>query len=78
MVKQRHLDDAQYFKFLGSLVTNDTRFTSEIKSSIFMATTKFKIKKNIFTRKFNLIFWKNAVNIYTGGIGVNGAETLEH
>jgi hypothetical protein len=46
----------EYFKFLGSWVTNDTEFTSEIKSSISMAKTAFENKKILFTSKFDFKF----------------------
>jgi hypothetical protein len=37
MVDQRQLENVEYLNYLGSMITNDARSTSEIKSKIAMA-----------------------------------------
>ena len=37
MVDQKHLENVECFKYLGSMSTNDGRCTGEIKSKIAMA-----------------------------------------
>jgi hypothetical protein len=40
----------EYFKYLGSIITNEVKRTREIKSSIAMAKAAF----NLFTRKLDI------------------------
>jgi hypothetical protein len=44
----------EYFKYLGSVITNDARGTCEIKSRIAMAKAAFNNKKAVFTSKLGL------------------------
>ena len=37
MIDQKQLENVEYFKYLGSMITNDGRCTREIKSRIAMA-----------------------------------------
>jgi len=46
-------ENVGYFKYLGSIITNNARCTCEIKSRIVMAKTEFN-KKTLFTSKLNL------------------------
>jgi len=45
----------EYFKYLGSMLTDDGRCTCGIKSRIGMAEAAFNKKKNLFTNKLDLI-----------------------
>jgi hypothetical protein len=74
MVNQRHLDNVEYFKFLGSWVASDTGFTSEIKSSISMAKTAFKNKKILFSSKFGLKFGEEFSEFLHWRLCFNGAK----
>jgi len=47
MVDQKHLENAEYFKYWNSLITNDARYTREIKCRIAMG------KKHSTRRKKN-------------------------
>jgi hypothetical protein len=40
-------------KYLGSMIKNDVRCTSEIKSRIFMANTDFNKKNPLYTNKLD-------------------------
>jgi hypothetical protein len=65
----------EYFNYLGSIITNDARFTREIKSRIAMAKAAFNKKKNLFTSKLDLNVRKKVVKCYIWSIGLYGAET---
>jgi len=41
MIDQKQLENMEYFKYLGSMLTNDGRFISEIKSRISTAEAAF-------------------------------------
>jgi len=47
MIDQKQLENVEYFKYLGSIVTNDGRCTCEIKCRIAMAKAAFN-KKGLF------------------------------
>jgi hypothetical protein len=50
------LENVEYFKYLGSMITNETRCTREIKSRMSMAKAAFN-KKIIFNREVDLHLW---------------------
>ena len=47
MIDETQLENVEYFKYLGSVVTNDARCTREIKSRVAMAKAVFKRKKTL-------------------------------
>jgi len=47
MIDQKQLENVECFKYLGSILTNDGRCTSEIKSRIAMAKAAFSKKKTL-------------------------------
>jgi len=49
MIDQKQLEKLEFFKYLGSMLTNDGRCTCEIKFRIAMAKAAFNKKKNLFT-----------------------------
>jgi len=51
----------KFFKYLGSVLTNNGRYTYEIKSRIAMATAAFNKKKILFTSKLHLNLRKKLV-----------------
>jgi len=55
MVDQKQLENVQYFKHWGNLITNDSRCTREIKSTIAMAKATFN-KKVSFHQQIVLKF----------------------
>jgi hypothetical protein len=57
------------------MLTEDGRFTCEIKSRIVMAKVAFKKKKNLFTSKLDLNLRKRLVSCYVWSIALYGAET---
>jgi len=56
------MQNVEYFNYLGSTITNDTRcrLTLEIKSRIAMANSVCN-KKTLFTRKFDLNLRKKLI-----------------
>jgi hypothetical protein len=45
MIDQKQLENVKYFNYLGTIITNDTRCTHEIKSGIAVAKVAFNRKK---------------------------------
>ena len=67
MIDQK-LENAESFKYLGSMLTNDGRCTCEIKSSIGMAKAAFNKKMAIFTSKLDLKLRMKIVKCYIRSI----------
>jgi hypothetical protein len=57
------------------MITNDARCAREIESTISMAKTEFKRKKDVLTKKFNLNLRRKLVQCYIWSIPVLVAET---
>jgi hypothetical protein len=55
MIDQKHMENVEYFNYLGSLKTNDAKCTRGIKSRIAMAKAAFNKKKN-FHQQIGLRF----------------------
>jgi hypothetical protein len=55
MIHQKHLENAESFKYLDSILTNDGRCTCEIKRRIAMAKAAFNKKRDLFTSTLNLV-----------------------
>jgi hypothetical protein len=56
---EKKLENAEYFNYLGSMITNDTRCTYEITSTACMAKAAFNRKKALCTKKLDLILGRN-------------------
>jgi hypothetical protein len=74
MIDQKQLENVEYFKYLGSILTNDGRCACEIKSRIAMAKSAFNKKKNLFTSKLDLNLRKKLVKYYIWRMALYGAE----
>ena len=72
MIDQKQLENVEYFKYLGSMLTNDGRCTCEIKSRITMAKAAFN-KKTLFTSKMDLNLRKKLVKCYIWSMVLYGA-----
>jgi hypothetical protein len=79
MINQKQLENVEYFKYLGSIITNDARCTNEIKSRIAMANAPFKKnkkkKQTLLTRKLGLNLKKKLVTCSMWSTALYGAET---
>ena len=56
MIDQKQLEIVECFKYLGSMLTNDGRYTCEIKSRIALAKVAFNKKKTLFYQQIGLKF----------------------
>ena len=72
---QKQLENVEYFKYLGSILTKDGRCTCEIKSRIAMAKAVFNKKKTLFTSKLDLNLRKRLVKCYIWSMAFYGAVT---
>ena len=61
IIDQKQLENAESFKYLGSILTNDGRCTCEIKCRIAMAKAAFNKKRNLFTSTLDLELKKKLV-----------------
>ena len=76
MIGQKQPENVEWFKYLGSILTNDGRCTCESKARIPMAKAAFnKKKKAIFTSKLDLYLRKKLVKCYIWSMALYGAET---
>jgi hypothetical protein len=60
MIDQKQLENVEFFKYLGRILTNDGRCTCEIKCRIAMATL-FNKKRTLFTSTLDLELRKKLV-----------------
>jgi hypothetical protein len=74
MINQKQPKNVEYFKYLGSMITNDARWTREIKSRIAMAKATFNNKEALFTSKFELNLRKKLVKCYIWSTAFYGHE----
>ena len=58
---KKQLENVESFKYLGSILTNDGRYTCEIKCRIAMAKAAFNKKKTLFTSTLGLELRKKLV-----------------
>jgi hypothetical protein len=54
-IDQKQLEDVEYFNYFGSMITDDARFTLEIKCRLAMAQADFN-KKKTFHQQTGLTF----------------------
>jgi hypothetical protein len=65
MIDQKQPENMEYLNCLGSMITNDARCTSEMKSRIVMAKAAFK-KKKTFHQQIGLTFKEEAMKYFYG------------
>ena len=75
MIDQKQPENMEYFKYLGSMLTNDGSCTCEIKSRIAMTMVAFNKKKTLFTNTLDLNLKKKLVKCYIWSMNLHGAET---
>ena len=71
----KQLQNVQFLKYLGSMLTNDGRCTCEIKSRIAMAKAEFHRKRALFNSTLDLKLRKKLVKCYIWSVALYGAET---
>jgi len=67
--------NVEFFKYLGSILTNVGRYTCEIKCRIAMAKAAFNKKRALFTSTLDLELRKKLVKCYIWSIALCGAES---
>jgi hypothetical protein len=75
MIDEKQNDNAENFNYLGSVITNDARWTLEITYRIVMTTASFNKKKIFCNSKLDLNLRKELVKCYIWSIILHGAET---
>jgi hypothetical protein len=73
MIDQKQLENVESFKYLGSMLTNDGRWTCEIKSRIANGKAAFNKKTALFTSTLDLR--KKLVKCYIWNIAAYSAES---
>jgi hypothetical protein len=68
MIEQKQLENVESFKYLGRILTNDGRYTCEIKCRIVMVKAAFNLKRALFTSTLDLELTKKLVKSYTWSI----------
>jgi hypothetical protein len=74
MMGQMQLKSVKYINSLCNVITNDARFTREIKSRISIAKAAFNNNNDLFPSKLDLKLKKKLVQGYILSIAVYGAE----
>jgi hypothetical protein len=74
MSQLKQPENMEYFKCLGSMITNDARCTHEIKSTISMAYKTFNKTKTLLTSGLDLNLRKKLVNCYIWGTALYGVK----
>jgi len=75
MIDQKRLENVEYFEYLGSMLTNDGRYTGEIKRNIAMAKAAFNKNRALFTGTLDLELRKKLVKCYIWSIALYGVES---
>jgi len=63
VITPKKMQNVEYLIYLGTMITNDARRTSEIKYRIATAQAAFNKNKTLFSSKLDLI-WKKLVKCY--------------
>ena len=68
VIDQKQLENVEYFKYFGSMLTHDGRCTCEIKSRIVTAKAAFNNKWALFNSMLDLKLRKKLVKCYIWSI----------
>jgi len=75
MIDQKQLENLEYFKYLGSILTNDGKCACDIICRIAMAKAAFNKKRALFTSTLHFELRKNLVKCYVWSIALYGVES---
>ena len=75
MINKKQLENVEYFKYLGSVLTYDGISMCEIKSRLAVAKASFNKKKTLFARTLDLKLGKKIVKCYIWRMAFYGVET---
>ena len=68
IIDQKQVENVECFKYLGSILTSDKRYTGEIKCRIAVAKAAFNKKRAVFTSTLALELRKKLVKCYIWSI----------
>jgi hypothetical protein len=74
VIDQKQPENVECYKYLDSMITNDTRCACEIKPCIALATAAFKRNKILFTSQLDLKLRKKPLDCYTWNAILHGVE----
>ncbi|XP_050421358.1 uncharacterized protein LOC126833839 [Adelges cooleyi] len=75
-LENKEIIQVDYFKYLGSIITDDGKSTKEIRSRIGQAKNTFLKKKKILTSKnMNIVTKKRLIKTYVWSVALYGSET---
>jgi hypothetical protein len=69
------IEQVKKFKYLGSIITDDSRCTPDIVARIAMAKQAFNLKRPLLTAKISRSTRKKLVKVYIWSIALYGCET---
>ncbi|GFG39761.1 hypothetical protein Cfor_00125 [Coptotermes formosanus] len=75
IIDLKQLENMEYFKYLSSLVTNDARYTREMKSRIAVRKAAFSKNKTLFTSKLDLNLRNKIAKCYIWSTALCCVET---
>jgi outer membrane protein assembly factor BamA len=75
VIDEKQLEKVQYFSSMDSMITNNARYTCEVKSRIIMAKAAFNKNKALFTSKLDSNLRTKPLACYIRNIPLCGAET---
>ncbi|KAI5640823.1 hypothetical protein NE865_06931 [Phthorimaea operculella] len=74
-INNEPISQVESFKYLGSIITQDSKCTQDIKCRIGMAKQAFHSKKSIFTSSMPMNIRKRFIKTYIWSIALYGCET---
>ena len=69
------MEKVEYFKYLGSMIRSDARYTRKIKFKFALSKATLNKKQALFTSELNLNIKKKLVNCYILSVNLFGVET---
>jgi len=75
VVDGQELEQVDYFKYLGSILTRDGECTKEIRARIAQAKVAFNRKRTLMTGNLDLKLRKKLVKCFVWSVALYGAET---
>jgi len=64
-VHQKQSENVGYFRYLGSVITNDARCTHKIKCRIIMVKAAFNKQNTLYTRVKKNFHWEPSLSMRT-------------
>ena len=75
VIGNTRLEQVDYFKYLGSTITNNGECTNDIRTRIALAKAAFNSRRSLLTGKLDLNLKKKLVKCYVWSVALYGAET---